>query len=192
MLQMEKNNFTLLLKLAQTGQSKHYEECLILAANFFHQRLKKHIRQEEIREEIVQEALIGLHKNLFTFNPTLNGEAWLSTILKYKMIDYFRKHKKHHRVLAQLIDDVTIHELQTNSMHNDETWNNEEIISLRDMLLELSQNPREALIKTKIEGKSTKVAAEELGLRENALRTQISRGIQTLKKLYHNKHYEKK
>jgi RNA polymerase sigma factor (sigma-70 family) len=164
MLHMPKNNFSELLISSQNGDQEAYEQFLLECTALLRARLSRWIKQFELREEIAQEVLIGIHRNLHTFQPGRSAEAWVIGIAKYKIADYFRKtpHK-----FQELTQDVTI---------LDETTND-----LLESIEELPSNLKEALYLTKVEGMSTKDAAQKLGIKENALRTRISRAITKLK-----------
>lgn len=164
MLHMSQNKLSELLLAAQNGDQQAYEQFLNECTTLLRGRLSRWIKQFELREEIAQEVLIGIHRNLHTFQPERSAEAWVIGIAKYKIADYFRKtpHK-----FQELTRDVTI---------LDETTND-----LLETIDELPSNLKEALYLTKVEGLSTKEAAQKLGIKENALRTRISRALTKLK-----------
>jgi len=164
MLHMPQNKLSELLIAAQSGDQKAYEQFLNECTVLLRGRLSRWIKQFELREEIAQEVLIGVHRNLHTFQPGRSAEAWVIGIAKYKIADYFRKtpHK-----FQELTKDVTFQDESTND--------------LLETIEELPSNLKEALYLTKVEGLSTKDAAKKLGIKENALRTRISRAIAKLK-----------
>lgn len=175
-----KKNLTELLILTQNGDNHAYSLFLSQTADFLRKIMSKWIKNSEIKEELVQETLLSIHQNVHTFQPDLKAEPWISTIARYKVIDYLRKNRHQYQ---ELTVDVTNSLQDTNSLleSHDDSWRyfHELIKNELDKLDDLSKM---AIIKTKFEDKSTKEAAVELGLKENALRTRISRGIQTLRK----------
>lgn len=164
MLHMPQNNLSELLKSAQLGDQRAYNLFLQESTVFLRKRLTQWLKRREIIEEIVQEVLIGVHRNLHTYLPGRSAETWIIAISKYKIADYFRKNP--HR-FEELSENVTFDE----EISND----------LLEMLQELPLNLSEALRLTKVDGLSTKEAAKKLGIKENALRTRISRAIEKLK-----------
>ncbi len=169
MLHMPQNNssdhLNRLLILAQNGDKSAYCEFLTLCSSFLRNRLSRSVTRVEIREEIVQETLIGLHKNLHTFQIDRDAHAWVYGIARFKVADYFRKNPHQ---FSELKFDVTFEENHTNEVE-------ESLLALPDLI-------REALVLTKVEGLSTREAAKHLGIKENALRTRISRALSKLKK----------
>lgn len=173
---MTENNFSQLLKLAQNGDKPAYSLFLTECTVYLRMRLKKWIKRSEIREEITQDILIGIHRNLHTYRPELRAEAWIIGIAHYKVIDYFRKNPSRFQEvnidsIHGQIDDVTNNSKETNSS----------IDELDAIFKNLSPTTKNAIILTKIDGLSTKEAADKLGLKENALRTRISRALQKIK-----------
>jgi RNA polymerase sigma-70 factor (ECF subfamily) len=164
MLQMPENKLSTLLLAAQSGDKHAYEDFLRQCTVILRTRLGRWVKQNEIREEITQEVLIGVHRNLNTFQPGRSAEAWIIGIAKYKIADHYRKSPHQFQELSH---DVTFQDDSTND--------------LIDALEELPSKLKEALYMTKVEGLSTKAAAEKLGLKENALRTRISRALAKLK-----------
>lgn len=164
MLQMEKINFSSLLKAAQEGDQTSYEKFLNSCEKLLKMRLSKWLNRPELKEEIIQEILLGIHRNLHTYQPDRSAEAWIMGIAKFKIADYYRKNP--HK-FEELNFDVTFEEDSSN-----------EVLSSFDLL---PSNLRQAIYLTKVEGLTTKEAAHRLGLKENALRTRISRALVKLK-----------
>ncbi len=179
MLHVMEKNLTTLLIMAQNGDNSAYAEFLTVSANLLKRVLSKWIKNSEIREELIQETLISIHQNMHTFKSGLKAEPWVSTIAKYKTIDYLRKNKHQ---FQELTEAVTNEHSFSNTTLNSEEGHWEELREVFMIELEkLDNTSREAIIKTKIEGKTTKIAAVELGIKENAMRTRISRGVLRLK-----------
>jgi|GEM_PF-886812 len=169
-----KKNLNFLLIRAQNGDSIAYKEFLILSQDFLRLRIRKWISRQEIQDEIIQEALIGIDRNLHTFQPNLDAHAWIASIAHYKVIDFLRKNKNIHKEFSF---DVTIEPVNTNNHLEMEEFYSDQ---LEELFVKLKKEQRDAIVKTKIEGLSTKEAASLLGIKENALRTQVSRGMRVL------------
>ena len=168
MLQMPQNNFLDLLIKSQDGDKAAYLQFLNECSAYLKLKIRKWINRPELAEELIQEVLIGIHKNLQTFDRSRSPEAWIMGITRFKVIDYFRKNP--HK-FQELSGDVTNQEEFANSIMN----------SIIETLDELPENLKEALIMTKVEGLSTREAALKLGIKENALRTRLSRAMARLK-----------
>ncbi len=167
MLHMTKNNFSHLLTKAQDGDHASYALFLKECHIHLDRRLTKWIRRPEVREEIIQEILLGIHRNLASFHPDRNAEAWIAGITRYKLIDYFRKNPHKFQIL-----DFDVTNLDDSS--NEHIMIDDVFSSLPDLL-------KEAILMTKVQGLSTKEAALKLGVKENAIRTRISRALTKLR-----------
>lgn len=164
MLQMPQKKFSELLIKAQDGDKSAYSLFLTECSVYLKLKMRKWINRPEVAEELIQEVLIGIHKNLQTFDSSRDPEAWISGIARFKAIDYFRKNP--HK-FQELSGDVTNPEEITNS--------------IIENLDHLPESLKAALIMTKVDGLSTREAASKLGIKENALRTRLSRAMTRLK-----------
>jgi len=178
MLHMPKNKLTELLILAQDGDRIAYEHFLLECSKYLHLRLTKWTKRPEIIEEISQEILIGIHRNLHTFLPNRDAAAWVMGIARYKVIDFLRKNP--HRFQELTFDVTKETEFSNNDVESSMEFFSDE--SFKEAWEDLPNLMRDALILTKVQGYSTKEAAQNLGIKENALRTRISRAISKLKK----------
>lgn len=178
MLQIMKKNLTELLILAQNGDNIAYSQFLTDSSILLRRVTSKWIKNAEIREEIIQETLLGVHQNIHTFQNNLKAEPWLSTIARYKTIDYLRKNRHQFQELTEAVTNSLIN---TNSSSKEDNVLNDYQDLLRVELKKLDPLSQLIIEKTKIEQKSTRQTAIELGIKENAVRTRISRGIQKLK-----------
>ncbi|NLD27057.1 MAG: sigma-70 family RNA polymerase sigma factor [Acholeplasmataceae bacterium] len=61
------------------------------------------VRDREVVEEIVQDTFVKLWKNIHTFDPDSNFQAWLLTIAKNTAKDYLKTQKN-----VELHEEVTI------------------------------------------------------------------------------------
>jgi RNA polymerase sigma factor (sigma-70 family) len=170
MLHMSEINFTDLLIKAQDGDISAYNRFLKESSIYLQYRLKKWVYRQEVIEEITQEVLLGIHRNLHTFLPDREAKAWMMGIARFKIIDFIRKNP--HK-FQEFTKDVTDGQYSTNNDLEDD---------IESTLRDLPDLVREALLMTKVYGLSTKETALKLGIKENALRTRISRAIAHLRK----------
>nr|BDT27441.1 RNA polymerase sigma factor [Bacteriovorax sp. HI3] len=161
---MDEKKFHDLLIRSQIGDAQAYQCLLELSYTYLNNRLKKWLSRAELREEVTQEILLGLHHSLKTFTPGHNSLAWIHAITRYKVIDYLRKNPHQ---FQEFIDNVT----------NEEDSTNELIEAVYMALDKLSPEVKAAITLTKLEGYSTQEVAKKLGMKENALRTKLSRAF---------------
>jgi RNA polymerase sigma-70 factor (ECF subfamily) len=52
------------------------------------------VRDESTAEDLVQETLLSAFQSLKSYKGKSSEKTWLTSILKYKIIDHYRKHKR--------------------------------------------------------------------------------------------------
>lgn len=162
-----------LLISTQNGDQAAYHQFLSLILPFVQKKAQYKVYKEDDISDVTQTILMSIHKSLHTYDSKRSPIPWLITIIDRRIIDYIRKITTI-TDNEQLTDegDVTIFEGQTNTLLEE----NLEIFNC------LSADLKKAIKLTKIEGHSTKEAAEILGVKENALRTRVSRALTIMKK----------
>lgn len=124
------------------------------------------------QEDIAQECLIGIHKNLSTYQPDQPIKPWISAIIRYKLADHFRKLA---RRKEQNLGDEEIPVTNEALEANEEVGTSKREAS--EVLDALPDKLRRALELTHIDGLSYSEAAKREGISEVALRKRISRAF---------------
>lgn len=157
--------------LSQAGDQDSYRSFLIEVLPLIEARVRRQLINKDDVSDVVQEVLISIHKSLATYDSKREVLPWLMTITHRRIVDYIRKITKiNQREVLTNDGDVTFFEDDTKNPVLDLTY-----------LQKLPEDTRSAIKLTKIEGYSTKEAAQMLGLKENALRTKISRAMAKLR-----------
>ncbi|MCB0377874.1 MAG: RNA polymerase sigma factor [Bdellovibrionales bacterium] len=160
---------------AQGGDQQAYAELLELLYPYIQSVVRSKLGGMADSEDLTQECLIGIHKNLSTFQKDRPLKPWISAIIRYKAADYFRTRSKRNE---QSLDDlVTNEELSTNSSTEPSAQD------VRTLLQALPDKLERALVLTQLEGLSYEEAAKKEGITEPALRKRISRGYLELRKV---------
>lgn len=162
----------MLLISSQEGNQTSYKEFLTIIYPFVILRVGAKVFNGDDVEDVAQEALVGIHKSLATYDGQRALQPWVYAIIDRKVVDYIRKNGKRIKSETPFEDVfVTNSELQANIVSD-----------AHEALKCLPDKFRKPIELTKIEGFSTKESANFLGIKENALRTRISRGLAKLKK----------
>ena len=140
--------------------------------------LTRHLRSYYARrldhgaaEDAVQETLIAIHARRATYDPALPLTAWVYGIARYKLIDEYRRHKRHATVPLDEAGDLFGH---------DEA---EDAIARRDvgkLLAKLPPAKRRLVQDIKLDGVSVAEAAKRTGLSESAVKVTVHRAIKSL------------
>lgn len=162
---------TRLLIASQAGDQDSYGQflnwCLFKAGEIVGYKL---FNQND-KDDVVQEVLMGVHKNLHTFDPGRDAKSWFLGILHKKLVDYYRRVTRTNEAEIKTEDlDVTFASTPTNGK-----------LEALEVFEGIPDNLLQPLILTKIHGHSTKEASEILGIKENALRTRLSRSFKMIK-----------
>jgi RNA polymerase sigma-70 factor, ECF subfamily len=179
-MDLQEKNIKELLISSQAGDKESYGEFLAMALIIIRKMTSKKIFNPGDREDVTQDALLGLHKSLNTYDSSRSCLSWIKAITHYKIVDYIRKVSKIQEN-EQITDegDVTIFGAPAN-----------DYLETMEIFSEIPDSLKGPIILTKIKGYSTAEAAEMLQIKESALRTRVSRGIKLLKKKLEDENYE--
>jgi RNA polymerase sigma-70 factor (ECF subfamily) len=126
-------------------------------------------------EDLVQETLIAVHTRRATYDAGQPFTAWAYAIARYKLIDALRRGRAHLRAPAEEADALFTPAGAAGSA--------EAAMAARDLqrvMADLPERTRELIRATKIEGLSTREAAEKHGMTETAVKVAIHRGLKSL------------
>ena len=161
---------------AQTGDKNAYNKLLTALAPYIKNVVNKRVSNLETAEDIMQEALISVHKSLHTYSPDRPFKPWLMAIVNFRLMDYMRKHYAERRDKTATIEDNP-------EFLSQNVTNNDHIGELKDIegaLKTLPQNQQRIFRLIKIEGYSAKEVAKKMDMKESAVKVSAHR---TLKKI---------
>jgi RNA polymerase sigma-70 factor (ECF subfamily) len=122
-------------------------------------------------EDAVQETLIAIHTRRATYDPALPFTAWVFGIARYKLIDEYRRLRRHAAVPLEEAGDLFGHD------------DSAEAMARRDVNRLLAKLPpaKERLVRDiKLEGVSVAEAAARTGLSESAVKVMVHRAVKSL------------
>jgi RNA polymerase sigma-70 factor (ECF subfamily) len=146
-------------------------ECANLLRAFYRNRLR---HAPEDAEDLVQDTLIALHTKRDTYDPAYPLTAWLYAIARYRLIDHVRRQRRR-GVQAPLEDDTAFTDSESGAAD-----------ARRDigvLLAHLPAKQRDAIRLVKLDEKSVRETAQEMGISESDVKISIHRGIKTLSRL---------
>jgi RNA polymerase sigma-70 factor (family 1) len=142
----------------------------------------KYLRSTAEAEELVQSVFLKLWENYKNLKKETSFKSYLFTIAYHDICKLFRKRNYQQKFISD-----TIYE---NSHSSDET---EESIDYHSLLErfekavnKLPERQRIIILKSRIEGKSTKKIAEELGLSPGTIDNYISESLKFIRNLLKN------
>jgi len=168
----EDKSLSELLVLSQKGDKLAYQRFFEKICPIIEKRVRKKVFNDNDISDVFQNVLLSIHQSLHTYDKKRSVYPWVYTITDRRIIDYIRKlSTKSAKETLTSDGDVTI-------FKDIAKYDMEEV---SEVLNALPENLRGPIELTKIKGYSTKEAAEILKIKENALRTRISRAIKLLK-----------
>lgn len=168
---------------SQNGDKESYRQLLKTVSPILMQFVSKAIFNADMREDVLQDILISLHRGLHSYLPDRSFKSWMLAIAKFRIIDHLRVYYRRKQREVQLgeftdvAESVTPVEMDTNY--------------LLEALENLPEKYREAIKVTKLQGVSIREAALTLGISEDALKARCSRGYKLLRKKLEKAVYEK-
>jgi RNA polymerase sigma-70 factor (ECF subfamily) len=165
---------SMLMRASLEGDRTSYQtllgELTVLLRRYCQRRLGPN-RMEDA-EDMVQEALIAIHTKRATYDLSTPVTAWAHAIVRYKLVDHFRKS----RVRATMsLDDVDEFVFGPDLAS--------EAMARADVARVLDTLPRRTsrlIREVKLEGRSVAEIASETGLSSAAIKTAIHRGLKVL------------
>ncbi len=172
---LSRKDLNKLLIASQSGDKESYQRFLSWGLETAEKILRFKVFRSSDVDDIVQDVLLGVHRNLQTFDPGRDAKSWFLGILHKKLVDYIRKMSRlTEKEISSEALDVTFSGPQTNDQ-----------LEAIEILEGLPENLAQPVILTKIYGHSTKEASDILGINENALRTRLSRSFKMIKENLH-------
>lgn len=126
-------------------------------------------------EDLVQETLIAVHTRRSTYDAGQPFTAWAYAIARYKLIDALRRGRLHLRAPVEAADALFGPAGAPGSA--------DAAMAARDLgrvMADLPERTRDLIRETKVEGLSTREAAEKHGMTESAAKVAIHRGLKSL------------
>lgn len=176
-----KKNSVLLKRLfiqSQAGDQASYRKLLEAILPIIEYRVRRKVFEVKDQSDVIQEVLLSIHKSLASYDSRFDVKPWVTAICERRIVDYIRKvsRRNNNEVLT---DDGDVTNITCDAKSLLET--RQDVEELRELMKDLPEDSQQAIRLTKLEGHSTKEAAQILGIKESALRTRISRSLSQLK-----------
>ncbi|GGF83945.1 RNA polymerase sigma factor [Azorhizobium oxalatiphilum] len=126
-------------------------------------------------EDLVQEALIGLHTKRHTWSPDRPFLPWLHAIARYKLLDGARRLRREARQRIEIsLDDLA------EVMADPDAEVDRSPIHMERQLATLSPGQRDVVEALALDGESVRTTAQRLDTSEGAIRVTFHRALRKL------------
>lgn len=160
---------------AQQGDADAYRQLLEELSGVIEAYLRKNFGDAPLIEDCVQEGLLAIHRARASYDPRRSFRPWMFTVVRHKAIDVLRgrTRRSQREVAVEEPDALPAQEGQEDAR-----------IDATKLLDGLSAPYREALVLTKLEGRSLKEAADRAGVSETAMKSRVHRAIRLVQKAW--------
>jgi len=167
------------MRAAQGGDAASYEQLLRAVSPMVRALARRYCRGPAQAEDVVQDVLLTVHRVRHTWDPRRPFTPWLAAISARRGIDRLRREARVNRF--EVSDDLAI-ETFAQPEANTESGALRAAEEVGPLLAALPERQRSALEAVKLRGLSMAEAATELGQTVAALKVNVHRGIQKLRK----------
>jgi RNA polymerase sigma-70 factor, ECF subfamily len=142
--------------------------------------IRSRIRSKEDAEDILQNVFIRISANVDKLSEDEKLKAWIFTITKNAIIDYYRANASKRKITAEEEIDENVRDVS----ESDATQGLEQCIS--SMIGLLPSEYRDIIIDSELKGIRQKDLADKYGMPYPSLRARVQRGRERLKQLFYN------
>ena len=139
---------------------------------YYKGRLLRGGRSVAEAEDLVQDALIAIHTQRHTYDPSQPLTPWVYAVARYKLIDHLRRTKASSA-------DVPIEDADE-ILARDDHAAAESAYDLNRLLAQIPKKMRNAIQCVKLDGLSVAEAANRCGVSESAIKVNVHRGLKAL------------
>ena len=168
------------------GDAGAFRELYALVAPKLLGYLVKMTRDRALADDLLQQTFLKVHRARAAYVRGADPVPWIYSIAHRTFIDQARKHK---RAVVRVGDAEELPEVaaaitgESDDRRDDDRADPELVSATLDALAELPTQQREAVVLTKLDGKSVAEAAEIAGTTVGAMKVRAHRGYEALRRL---------
>lgn len=163
------------MRAAHEGDAAAYRRLLEEIGPVMQRYLERRFGRHDFIEDCVQECLLSIHRARESYDPRRGFRAWMFAIVRHKAIDLLRRRGTRERHETRADEAVE----QARAAIPEPTV----ALEAGRLLTALDPKQREAVVLTKLEGRSFAEAASRLGVSPGAVKTRVHRGLRRMRAL---------
>jgi len=186
---MSLTSITLLQRLQQTDDPETWNRLVTLYAPLLNSWLRKYDVQNSDADDLVQEVLMAVSKDLITFEHSGRPgafRAWLRSMMVNRLRDFWRSRDRRPQAIGGSDMELRLSQLDDPASEMSQLWNREHDLHVAGQLLALTEpnfTPETwtAFTRVAIQGHRADAVAKELGISVNAVFIAKSRVLSRLR-----------
>lgn len=165
------------MRAAQGGDADAYRSLLRAIEPRVRAMVRSKIREEAAAEDVVQNALLSIHRGRRTYRPERPFVPWMRAVVRNSIIDHFRDRKRRGNREVELFEERWADD-------RSESPESQTLLApeLTAALAALPDGQREAVTLIQVEGLSVAEASLRAGISAGALKVRAHRGYRALRK----------
>jgi RNA polymerase sigma-70 factor (ECF subfamily) len=164
------------MRAAQGGDAAAYRDLLTAIQPKIRAIVRAKIREEAAAQDVVQNALLSIHRGRSTYRPERPFGPWMRAITRNSIIDHFRDRKRRGDREVELVV-----EQWPDDGESDESRGEALAPELAAALASLPDAQREAVTLVQVKGLSVAEAALRVGVSAGALKVRAHRGYRAMR-----------
>lgn len=167
----------------QAGDRRAYEQLLADSIALIRAAARRRGVGQDHLDDVVQETLITVHRVRHTFDPARSYDAWLNAIANRRAIDALRRSSRRDR--REVHDEFALERKTAGDDASVATEREQRTQRLHAAVARLPPGQREAVEQLGLRERSLGEAAELTGRGTGALKVNLHRALQALRKHFH-------
>lgn len=169
---------SLLMRESQNGNSECYRQLLVRIQKMMASFIENSFRRLGLsalggQEDVIQEVLLAIHTKRSNYDPSQYFLPWMYAIARYKIIDYFRKHRNHLNKSVSLNDEIQNIDVMM-------TCGVDARLDLANLFKVLSEKQQTVLRLMKLEGLSISEVSKKTGYSASDIKVTVHRALRLL------------
>ena len=173
----------LLLRKAQRGDPEAFGQLITPLEQLIWRICWHYTGNRESAEDCGQETMIRIWRSLDSYRGDCALESWVYRIAANCCMDYLRKKKRDKSVSMEPMQEQGFDPADPSPGTEEQVVAADEQKRLREVITQLPEDQREALIMTQLEKVSYEEAAKLLGVSEGTIKSRVNRAKARLKEI---------
>jgi len=164
------------MRASQAGNADAYRRLLAAIHPQVRAIVRSRIREGDAAEDVIQNALLSIHRGRATYRPERPFGPWMRAIVRNSITDHFRARRRRREREIEIPFEEWAADPKQETPAGDAL-----ALELREALAALPESQREAVKLLQIEGLSVAEAALRAGISPGALKVRAHRGYRAMR-----------